>query len=281
MNENIVRTLYASMLQTALNLALPFAPLPHSTLNEKFSIQNGVVASSGVSPSLGYWAIGNGGSSFTQGTNGLTIPVPNQHVGTDGGLFNHIPFVLRLLTNDLNSGQQANYRLRTIVTINGLQYAAYYLKKIPLDGAVINANLVSIVDGVKTVTAFTPTTDNLNPTPPTLDPGVNLSSANYVQASCAIALTLDVDDVTEILNACTIIYGSANYAIISEIGLVSGVDKAVTSPGVGSSTINVTEVIEAQIMAYVNTLSPLVFLNNGVTFNLDVGASEPILSLSN
>lgn len=279
--DNIVRTVYGSYLQSCQLLGLPFALATNSTLNEKFGVQAGVLPNSGVLPTCRYFAIGNGGHKLSV-TNGLYIPEPIQHMTTDAALYNHLPFVLREPSNDLTQAQQANYALRVQEVHNGVNYIAYYLKRIDFTNVAASMQYKTVnSDGSITTTPFVPTTANLNPTPPNLSPtGVNVVTGDYVMASAPVPITLTADDVTEILNVANIIYGDPNAAIVSEIALCSGVDKVISVGGSGQPSFNFNEAIAVQVDSFINTFYALNFSQDGVDNIVDCGAVEPLYKLT-
>lgn len=278
--DNLVRTVYGSYLQACQLLGLPFALAANSTLNEKFGVQAGVAPANGTLPECRYFAIGNGGHKLSV-TNGLYIPEPIQHETTDAALYNHLPFALRETTNDLTTAEQANYALRVMEVHNGLNYIAYYLKRIDFTNVAVSMQYKTVQsDGTVVTTPFQPDTSNLNPTPPALSPtGVNVVAGDYVMASAPVPITLSATDVTELLNVANIIYGDPNAAIVSEIALVSGLDKVIAVGGSGSPTFNFNEVIAAQIDTFMNTFYALNFSQNGVENIVDCGAVEPLYKL--
>lgn len=279
--ENISRTIYGSYLQTCLLMKLPFAAfqmLPNTTLNERFGVQQGIAPD--VLPTVGYYVIGNGGHTFTVGANNLSKPEPIQHKGTDASLYSPLPFVLRTQDNDLTPEQRAQYALRRTETHDGVPYFAYYARRIDLSNTAPQMQMVTVQDGNSTTVPFVPDSSNLNPVPQTLSSdGVNLVSGDYAAATAKVALDLANWDVSELLNVAKVLYGDESYAIISELGIVSGVDKNVQSPGPNNTTINQNEVVCAQIVSHVNVFWPLVFNNNGTEILLDVGATEPLFNL--
>jgi len=278
--ENITRTVYASYLQTCMLLGLPFVVKDHTTLNEKFSIQAGVLPDISTKPTMRYYAIGNGGHRMIVGGNGLSKPDPVQHRATDAACFNHIPFVLREPTADLTVTERAKYALRREETHNGVRYIAYYLRRMDLTGVVPAMEYKTVQDGETVTTPFVPSTANLNPTPPVLNPsGVNLTTGDYTTTTAKVQLSMTPAEVQELLNVANILYNDEGYAIISEVAASSGVDKIVTSPGPGSTTINFNDAIAVQVCSHMNTFFPLKFSNNGLDLLLDVGATEPLFSL--
>lgn len=279
--ENTTRTLSGAYLQTCAYMKLPFELKANTTLNEKFGIQAEVTLDIGTVPSMRYFSIGIGGHTFSVGANGVTKNDIVQHRATDAALYKHLPFVLRAMNNDIDVTERAKYGLRRIESHNGAQYIAYYLKRIDFTNVEAGVEYTSIENDVSTVVDYVPSAANLNPTPPTLSPtGVNLVTGDYVSATAKLTLTFSKSEIQEIRDACMIIYGDDNYAIISEIALCSGVDKVVTSPSINNGSINFNEVIGVQITAFANTLVPAKFSTDGAEIALDVGSCEPLLNLA-
>jgi hypothetical protein len=271
------RTVYGSALQTTQFAGLAFNMLPNTTLNEKFSVQSGVTPPNNKIPTVGYLAIGNGGHTVQTGSGGLPLIKPIQHVATDGALYNHLPFVLRATNNDISPTERAKYGLRKTVTYGGVQYIAYYLKRLVLDSAVVDISLQTINNGVTTTTEFVPSSGNLSPTPPVLDSqGSNSLTSQYGVVSATLPITFTADECTELINAATIVYGSPDYAIISEMALVSGVDKTVTITG-GASFL---EVVAAQCAAFINAFHVIEYTATGLSGNYGLGTNEPLLILA-
>ena len=274
----VSRTIYSSYIQTILLTGTKFKLAANSTLNELYGIQNGI--SPLVTPTLGYFAIGNGGHKITVGANGIPLMNPIQHQATDAALYHGLPFILRPINNDIDTVTQANYALRRIETHGGNQYIAYYLKRLGISTVIPDMENIVTANGISTATTFIPNSSNLNPTPPVLsNTGVNLVSGDYVAASAKLNIALTASEVTELLNVSTILYGDPSYAIISEIALCSGVDKVVQSASNNNSTISFNEALAVQVLSFVNSFFAMQFSSAGISLLLDVGASEPILSL--
>ena len=253
----------------------------NTTLNEKFSVQAGIAPANGVIPPLGYFAIGNGGHKLSVGADGLTKTEPVQHSATDAALFKHLPFVLRELNNDIDVVERAKYAIRRKEVYNNVTYVAYYLKRLDLANTTANTELISVKDGVQTVTAFTPNSSNLNPTPQVLSStGVNVATGDYVSATAKVNIKFTKAEVSELLNATNIIYGDPGYAIISEILLCTGVDKLIQTFGDGANTINFTEAIAVQAASFINTFFALQYTNEGCEAALDVGICESLMNIS-
>jgi hypothetical protein len=278
--QQTTRTAWGSYLQTCLLLDLAFSMMTDTTLNEKFNVQAGVAPSAGVTPTQRYYCIGNGGSQVTVGADGVTIPSPLQHQATDAALFNHLPFIMRPVASDLTASQMAQYALRVVQTYNGTSYACYYLRRIDFTNVAAQIQMNTVANGVTTTTPYAANTGNLNPVAAAMANGsVNTVSGDFLTAAAILGLTFSETDAAEVVNCANIIYGNPNYAIISEVGLVSGVDSVVSVPASGGS-FNMTECIAAQINTFIDTFLPMNYLNNGTTLNLNVGSTEPLYQLA-
>jgi hypothetical protein len=278
--EQTTRTAWGAYLQTCLLLNLPWSLMTDTTLNEKFNVQAGVAPASGVIPTQRYYCIGNGGATISVGSNGVTAPSPLQHEATDAALFNHLPFIMRPVASDLSASQMAQYALRVVQTYNGTAYACYYLRRIDFTNVAAQIQMNTVTNGQTTTTPYVANTANLNPTPPATSSGsVSTVSGDYLTAAAILGLSFSAQDAAELVNCANIIYGDPRYAIISEVGLVSGVDSVVQVAASGGS-FNMTECISAQINSFIDTFIPMNYMNNGTTINLNVGSTEPLFQLA-
>lgn len=274
----VTPTIYGTYLQTAKKMNLPFTLLANTTLNEKFGVQSGVLPNAGQMPGMRYLAIGNLGHSTVKAEDGSDETVPIMHRATDAGLYGQIPFVLREANNDLPVHERRRYAMRVSEIHDGRNYYAYYLRRIDMTGVVPQLQRVEIVDGIATVTPFTPTTDNLNPKRPKVpNTGLILGSSSSESASAVVTVELGPDDVREIVEAHQIRTGSTRSPVISELALVSGVDKEVPGNVGGGGSFTYDEVIAAQINVHISTYHAVGYATNGATFTLDVGGVEPTL----
>jgi hypothetical protein len=277
--QHIVRSAAGANLQTCQLLKKPLVLLENSTLNQKFNIQKDTIPADSDIFSMQYLTIGNMGHRMLLGSNNIPYPSPVQHLPEHSGLYNHIPFVLRLPNEDLTPQERIRYRLRRMEQHDGTTYVAYY-------GLVMDLTLTQpklelrVVDGDNvTSTPFAYTLDNLNPTQPTIPPGQGLvTGSDYIASTAKVPFKLTADDVVELLNVANILYGDENYAIISEIGVCHGVDRVVTGDFNGQSA-SYTEVIGCQITTFVSSFFALPFMNTGVDVTFDVGSVEPLLTL--
>lgn len=275
--EKTVRTIAGNYLQTVLLERLTYEMKEFTTLNEKFGIMANTYPNVGEIPAARYFAIGNGGHTFTAGAAGRYKPELFQHLPDHLALFNQLPFVLRETTNDLTAVQRQNYGLRRAETHNGVNYIAYYLRRIDMTG--VKAEMLSkkIVDGVATVTPFIPTSANLNPQPPLLSPsGVNVTTGDYLTASAKTPVKMTPFEIAELINVANILYADPGMAIISELAVVSGIDRVIQVADSGQVPFAFTEVIAAQIVTHIQQFYVAQFNNEGIDQTLDVGATEPL-----
>lgn len=279
-NTNLIaRTALSGLLQTYLLSGLPITKLAYTTLNERLSIQANAAVASTDRPTFAYYCIGDKGHYNVPTADGEVIIEPAQHTAADFGPYNMIPFVMRLETDDLSAAERANYGLRKVETISGVNYFSYYLKKIDLSKAKPVLRKTTVVNGEATTVEFVPSTSNLIPTRPTLTSSqVTTTNSEYITASMEIEVPFDEDDVAELNNVASILYGSQKRAIISEIGLVSAIQRSVESTGPGGGAINIVEAIYAQVLTWLSTYRQLSFDNQGFVITLEMGANEPMLT---
>lgn len=283
--KNITRTIYGSQLQEQLLLGLPFSLVPNTTLNEKFGVQSGVAPSTaaGEVPTLKYFCIGNGGHQNLIGADGIPYTSPVQHSPGDAALYRHLPFILRDPANDLDVTTRQKYAMRQAVVYNGVNYIAYWLKRLDYTNVVPQMLQNHVADGVTTTTPYVPTGANLNPTAPAIPAtggGVVTTTGDYLSTSAVLRLDFSASDVAELVNCANIIYNNELMAVISEIGLVSGVDRVVTGIGAGGAQFNYLEAIAAQIATHMTGYYPVSYTNQGFDFGLELGSTEPLIGLS-
>lgn len=275
--DSVVRTIYSAHLQTAKSLKRPFTILPNSTLNQKFNLFPNEVPALNEYPILGYLGIGNKGATYDVTTSGYVLTTPQPHLPRHASLYNFIPFVVRDIANDLSSTERLKYRLRVPVTIGGNQYVAYYLRTLAIDDIIPSVELRNVNDGIITTNSFSPALSDLSPNPPDLS-NVNLNNPNgdYLVSTAKVTFILNQQDINEILQACDILFGDARYAVINEIAMVHGVDKILQGT-FGNAVSNYTEVVSAQVAAFLSQYHALTSNTTQVQIDLDIGSVEPLL----
>lgn len=278
--DNFRRTGIGGLLQTCAMLGIAVPQIANTTLNEKLSIQANATLGVNEMPRARYICIGIGGHQGTVGADGILLIGSAQHRPTDNSLFRMMPFVMRPLTNDLTTVERQRYALRRIENHKGLDYAVYYLRRIDLTNVVPKLQKVNITNNVTTSVDYVPTSGDLSPTPATVNPGgVNTVTGEFIAATARVTVNFDTMDATEILNAAMVLFDSEEYAIISEMGFVSGVDRSVTVTDPTGALVY-DECINAQIVTHIATLQKLVANRNGFESVFDVGATEPMYNLT-
>lgn len=276
--ETTQRTIYAGHLQTSMILKKPFTVLPNSTLNQKFGIHDDQVPGVNEYPSLGYVAIGNKGITYDLAPGGFLLTTPIPHLARHAAAYNFLPFVVRRAGDDISATERLRYRMRVPMNIGGVPHVAYYLRKMDLDGVTPVVELRNVQDGVITNTPFSPELSDLTPTHPVIS-NVNVNTANgdYLVSNAKTSFILNQADITNIMEACLTIYGDPRYAVINEVMLVTGLDKNL--PGqFGSVTSNYTEVIAAQVAAFISQNHILSNSTSEVNIGLSVGSPEALLT---
>ena len=278
--DNFRRTALGGLSQTCAMMGLPLPQIANTTLNEKLSIQANATLGVNETPRAKYMCIGFGGHQGTVGADGILLIGSAQHRPTDNSLFRMMPFVMRPLANDLTSTERQRYALRRIENHKGLDYAVYYLRRLDLTNVVPKLQKINITNGVTTTVDYTPTSGDLSPTPPALNTGgTNTVTGEFIAAVARVTVNFDTLDATEILNAAMVLFDSEEYAIISEMGFVSGVDRSVTVTDPNGALVY-DECINAQIVTHIATLQKLVANRNGFESVFDVGATEPMYNLT-
>lgn len=278
--EKSTRSALGALLQTSQKFGKPLEIVKNSTLNQKFGIFEDMIPEPDDNISVQYVAIGNGGHRTEVGKDNLTLFNSIPHQPRHTSLYKQMPFIIRPVELDLTAAERLNYRLRKEIVVSGQRYAAYYLKKLNLITTIPTLEYRTIVDGVVTSTPWEPSLDDLNPSPPLLNPNQVLSTGDdYIAASSRVPLVFNAEETAELINVATILYGNPGYAIVSEIALCSGVDKLVSGNFNGVS-MNYTEAIAVQVNDFLATLFVAPFQTNGVTIDLDAGSVEPLLVLS-
>ena len=276
MSDNIVRTVYGATLQTSQLFDNPLTLPTHSTLNEKLGIYPELSKTLASVPVLNVACIGNKGHKIFVGEDGFSAPDTVSHEPTDAGLFGQLPFVLRAPSDDLTADERLRYRLRRLESHGGNQYVAYYGRVLDTSGAVVATSLKTVVDGETKSVEFVPTLENLNPTPNLLEStGTNVTTTQYVAATCKVPFTMDATDIEEFHNVINIIYGDLRYAMISEIALCTSLDQTVSGDFNGV-TASYTEAIGVQVMTHISEIYTMRSLNNKINIIFDVGAVEPL-----
>lgn len=263
---NSQKTVWALDLNTHQMLGKQYRILPNTSLNQKFDILPDEEVDEGVYPLIKYFAIGTGGADIINNS----MLNHSLHKPIDAALFEHLPFVMRRVTNDLLPEDRIKYRFRVIETINGIDYACYYLKVI---------NEVELKEGLyevhtsKDISSLgyfdTNRTDLLNPVPRVATNYIAPENNTYVARVIKILFELTPLEKEYIREAIEIKY--AGNRTLSEIGVCSGTDV------VG---INHIEAKSVQINYFVKVdidMTEEFVLDGTFVRNIEIGGSEPLI----
>jgi len=199
----------------AYNMLNAFIPLEYyanieTTLNAKYSVHPQQEPTS--PPKLQYFGVGIQGY-YNDGQDHVKYNPDSRNMD----LYTPIPIRMVPAKNDLTPAERAQYRMRTIITCDGVDYAAYYLKKIVWDPSYVQ--LVQIGTDKKESTYNLDPGAWLAPTPMEGTTGGQMTTGDahvIVRAVGKCEVTL-----AELQEAMHIIYGK-DYCILSEAGFYTG-----------------------------------------------------------
>lgn len=233
--------------------------LQYQTLNEHY----GVMASQAIGKKegkdfkLGWYGIGIKGSKcIGENADGIEVRRILEHRATDNNAFKPIPFVVRELSDDIDSEKRKKYRMRVIKKIGSITYVMYYLKAISFDlyDPKVKIGYRDPVTGNSEEDDYTPKESDLSPTPYELLTTDSVPISNqYASATGILNMTLEASDLDEIRNACTILYETPSVAAISEIYLVHGID-TINQGEIQGGTVNYAELCPACVSYQVTEL---------------------------
>lgn len=219
------RTIFNISLQLAMMTGKEYTIRPNSTLNQLLDIEEQTSLPVGKYPNLHYFCIGSGGvGSIDENTTEYPY---TQHSAIDASLFRLNPFILRTTDNDIPDSYKSKYRLRKIITHNGVNYIAYYLKKFDVDSEIsYNGEIMQVnnFSGTSVLDVLSSESDFLNPKPVVKRNNIISDTSSFVVADTKFIINLDSFEIDEIKNAATIL-GYNNQ--ITEIGLCTGCDVSI------------------------------------------------------
>lgn len=279
-----IRTIVGNENQVRRELGLPMIVRANTTLNQHLKILANVATPSTQIPTVGYFCIGMGGVDWQNCDNNTsTLPFPKfyQHTADKTGLFKIMPFVMRELNNDLTPTERARYGLRRRESFKGVEYYAYYLKRLNLNNVNVETKLITTnADKTKTEREFNPQAADLSPQPKTLTVlEENVLKATYARTLAPVRVEITEEDAHELMNVFNILHGAPEKAFISEIGLVSGIDR-VTEVATPSGNVQFKEVLIAQIAHIASVMQMIGSSNGGFTRMFNIGINEPIMNVT-
>ena len=179
----------------------------HLVLNDMMGIPHSntdnVLNSSTQRRSCNYFMVGNGAASYD---------VPGKYYtpkNYETKLYNAIPFRMVPVTSDLSASEQEQYRFRKIVTVNGVDYAAYYAKFFEVGNLTLEYNSAE----------YTPLESDT--TPVDENDFTHRLSGGSVLAYIEFFLNIEKNELKEYFQ---ITNGTLQGASMSEIGLIYAAD---------------------------------------------------------
>lgn len=200
-------------------------------------------------------------------------------------MYNPIPLVGRKVTADLTIAERRRYCLRRTIWLNGELWAFYFGLVLDYARVTPTVNITYVVDGQESTIEYVPTMQNLRPTPPTEDVTYD---GSYADVTAPVQIVWNESQIQDIKDACRVLYGTENVAIISEIAICSGVTKTVTHkyPNSGTQTPialaanTFFETVACQVVLYISTYVPIAFADREYKLELDLGATEPLFGVN-
>lgn len=274
-------TIWYDRLATALTYKQTLPIEANTTLNQKLDILASDALPANTFPSVAYMAIGDKGHLATPvtGSGGAVEDVDIdtiQHAPHHGALYNQRPFVLRKTDNDLASADRAKYALRKKVTISGVQYYAYYLKRLDLSAAEITTVLYEEVNGEEVITPYVPDATTLSPVQIIPDSqNANDLMGTYIRNAIRFQIEFTSQDMTEYVNACVIQGLNASSVKISELAICQGLDKSTTVESNGAN-VAFNEAICVQVAHFAPIFEMVKYSTLGFTVVLLTGMNRPL-----
>ncbi len=205
-----------------------YYPLPNTTLNEKFNVlehsQFEYITNENYRyPTISGVVIGRGGKEVVN-SNLLNLKV-GKHSPLDAALYEHIPFIIRPVSDDLISETRKNYRLRVEENIKGTRYALYYMKKLDMSNIwyrpeILYIDYSEVIPSAKILNTYRD--DILSPKPDKNNDLVNLENTKFAVNVIRVPFQLDKDELEELYNVKNIL--ELEDTLITEIGFCTGID---------------------------------------------------------
>lgn len=280
--EPAIRAAVSLPIINAMINRAPFAPLPNSTLNQKYNILNGIGDGAFEYPTIGYYCIGLGDMEVRVGPSGVPKTTPKLHEATDAAPFRQRPLVLRPLAEDLTDAERALHALRRRETHKGNDYWAYYARRIPEATLSPTTEYYTITDGVATAPIpWNPVTSDFDPSGRVFSStGVNIINNEFIKSAVIRTIEWGEWERDELLNVSRILVDSEEEAFFNDIAIVGGIDKAVSVPTAGGASVMMKEVILATVFAWVYYNYDAT-VKDKFSFNFNSAIEEPVFSYTN
>lgn len=266
-----VPTIWGHAVTLAALYGIDYIPTENTTLNEAYNILAGVNLSTKPKPM--YVTVGLGGTDSKTNPSGIDILLNVRHEVNHANLYKPTPWILREVNNDIPANVRVNYALRKKVNYNGIEYIAYYLKKLDAVGSDLTMKTQYYNHEEDTLTDYTPGTDILNPIKPEVLPEtMNVLTTDSLRTSVGVSWSITDFDRDELINAANIVYGPLDVVRLTEFGLVTATPSEITA-----DNITYTEAHMAQISNFNILDLALDILNGTTTIPITAGDAEPLV----
>lgn len=279
-NSVTTRTIWGALMQTCQFGHFKIPGITNISMNERLEILKDVRPPAATYPFFQYWVIGNKGHiNRIDATDDETYIDEAKHHGDHAAPFNPIPFVMRPEGSDLTEAERAKYLLRKQEVHNDIKYWCYYGMRIPgITDIVPTVYITTVKDGVENTKEYETSNANIYPQQSVIPPDSSLTtSPDTLTISAAVTIEFTPKDAQELINVASILYnGNTKRAVISEIGLCTGLDSKYQTTTDGGAPIMFNDAMAVWIAAFISTYQSLVFNNKGFKVELEMGATEPV-----
>lgn len=282
-NSVTTRTIWGALIQTCMFGHFRIPDIKYISMNERLNVQKDAKAPPGTYPFFKYWVIGDKGHvNRIDATDNETYIDEAKHHGDDAAPFRPIPFVMRAEGNDLTPEERAQYCLRRMEDgPDNKRYWCYYGKPIPnMESITPKVEYTTVIDGVENTREYETSNANLYPQQSVIPPDGQLTTNSAVLTVVAgVTIEFTAKDAQELMNVARLRYnGNEKRAVISEIGLCTGVDADIQTETDGGAPIKFKEAIQVWIATFITTFQSLAFNTKGFRVELELGATEPVMS---
>jgi hypothetical protein len=231
--------------------------LKNTTLNEKRGIlaEESLGRKNGRNFYLQYFGVGIKGSrSIGEDPSGLEGRRVYQHKAIDQAAFYSIPMIARKMGDDLDPIDRDKYRMRYTDVINGETWIFYDLK---LAGFAEFDPTVKVgerdpLTGEDTERPYTPKEEDLSPKPYELVSTDSVPITNtYINGTGKMDLSLDANDLAELRNVCSVLFGDPGKAAINELYVAFGIETTNQGQTSATTTTDYKEVMSATVAYHI------------------------------
>lgn len=276
MAKQIQKSLTSNELIVSQYLKRPYTIHKNSSVNQLLEIEQNAQFNDGEYPAINAITIGIKGHVIKTSASIGSTTSSRRHNAEDTTLRHHIPFVSRLLNDDLTEAQRSNYGLRKIEEINGESRVNYYAKVLDMSGVTIDKKRLKMRDGkLESEVVFNFSSENQAPSIPeeSLDLQDALMNGDSIRVSGMTKIVLDAFDLAEIINVFKVFFNEDEDAFISEVGYCTSARRIITVPGANGETISFNEMIGCQIGTFMSHFHKIESADDIIDLSMDFGVT--------